>query len=105
MFYDSAIDRQMQLGRTKIGYILFGLAQYFQQLVFRDVSDAKAFVLFLDESLNKYAQQQQMDLAVRFWDCVKNEVTSRYFTSAFLGHSTAEDMLIALICSLKKLLK
>ena len=81
--------------------MLFGLAPYLHQLVFRDVSDAEAFVLFFDESLNKYAQQQQMDLAVRFWDSVKNE----YFTSAFLGHSTSDDMLKALISSLKELLK
>ena len=106
MFHDSAIARQMQLGRTKIGYnILFGLAPYFHQLVFRDVSDAEVFVLFFYVSLNKYAQQQQIDLAVRFWDSVKNEVTRRFFTSAFLGHSTADDMLKALISSLKERLK
>ena len=69
------------------------------------MSDAKAFVLFFDEGLNKYTQQQQMDLAVRLWDCVKNEVTSRYFTSAFLGHSTVEDMLKTLISSMIELLK
>lgn len=102
MFPDSVIARQMQLRRTKIGYnILYGLGPYFHQLVFKDVSEAEAFVLFFDESLNKYAQQTQMDLAVRFWDKLKEEVTSRYFTSAFLGHSTANDLLKALIASLK----
>lgn len=51
------------------------------------------FCLSLDESLNKISQTKQMHIIVRYFDCSKNEITSRYLTSTFLGHSTAKDLL------------
>ena len=35
-----------------------------------------------------------MDMIVRFWDSKSNKVTEKYFNSAFMGHTTAADMLI-----------
>ena len=42
-----------------------------------------------------------MDVPVRFWDPKKNYITTRYFGSAFLGHSTADDLLDKLLQSTK----
>lgn len=59
-----------------------------------------------DESLNKVAQKEQMDVSVRF--CMddgspnKNStVTSRYFGSAFWGHATASDLLNSFLLVIK----
>lgn len=50
-------------------------------------------VVGFDESLNKVAQKNQMDLNIRFWNNEKDQVCSRYLTSCFLHHTTAEDLL------------
>lgn len=99
MFPDSTIAAQMQLGRAKIAYsIVFGLAPYFHvDMLLDDLFQSGCFVIYFDESLNKFAQLQQMDIAVRFWSKRNNEVCTRYFSSAFLGHCTATDLLTAFI--------
>ena len=57
-------------------------------------SDIRGYysVLF-DESLNKASQSKQMDIHVRYWDETKNQVSTRYFGSQFMGHASADDML------------
>ena len=105
MFPDSVIASRMELGKTKISYnIVHGLAPYFHDIVVKDVNDTDCFVVFFDESLNKFSQQQQMDICLRYWDKLNDQVTSRYFTSAFLGHATANDLLKAFLESLKPLM-
>ena len=53
----------------------------------------EAYVLMFDESLNSVCQSKQMDIHIRSWNHDKHEVESRYYTSVFMGHGTAEDML------------
>ena len=97
MFPDSVIANKMELGRLKIAYILvYGLAKYFREELLDDLKDCKHTVVLFDESLNKCAQRQQMDLAVRFWSSKLDEVSTRYLTSAFLGRARAVDLLEAL---------
>lgn len=50
------------------------------------------YALLFDESLNRKTQTKQKDvhLESRFWD--NDAITTRYFNSEFMGHSTAEDM-------------
>ena len=55
------------------------------------VSSAKYIVCF-DEFLNEVIQKEQMDICVRLWDLNRNKVAARYFSSAFLGHTTARDL-------------
>ncbi|KAK3925252.1 N-lysine methyltransferase KMT5A-A [Frankliniella fusca] len=102
MFPDSTIASKMELGRTKVGYnINHGLGPYFQGELVKDINNCDAFVAYFDESLNKCSQQQQMDVAIRFWSASTDEVSTRYLTSEFLGHTTADDLRKAFLSSLK----
>ena len=68
-----------------------GLAPYFQRQLVNKIQQCEHIVVGFDESLNKVAQRQQMDLNVRFWNNETNEVETRYLTSEFLGRSSAMD--------------
>ena len=37
-------------------------------------------------------KNEQMDIAIRYWDTSKSRAVDRYFTSEFLGHATAENL-------------
>ncbi|XP_055551549.1 uncharacterized protein LOC129733946 [Wyeomyia smithii] len=94
MFPDSDIAASFELGRTKIGYLItYGLAPYFSQKILGVLTQLSEFVVGFDESLNKIAQKQQMDIVVRYWCTQKNEVVSRYVGSAFLTSTRAKDLL------------
>lgn len=104
MFPDSEVASAMKLQRTKIAYTVnFGLAPYF----FRSLQDlcnkSEYLVIGFDESLNKVAQKGQMDVFVRFWDRLKNQVSTRYYGSSFLGHATASDLLSSFLDASKGL--
>ena len=51
-----------------------------------------SFVILFDESFNRFTQNKQMDIHIRFFDDGRNAVHTRYFTSAFLGYATAANM-------------
>lgn len=94
MFPDSEIAKKLQLQRDKVGYlIVYGIAPFFKQELLKKLNESEFFVIGFDESLNKVAQKQQMDLNVRFWDKETNEVCTRYLNSVFLGRTTALDIL------------
>ncbi|KAJ8883475.1 hypothetical protein PR048_015319 [Dryococelus australis] len=78
VFTDSHIVLEMQLSWTKTAYIAcFELTSYFHHKLI----------------LNRISKLLQMDLAVRFWGENKNEVSSRFWNSSFMGHSSASDLL------------
>lgn len=94
MFKDSRIAAEMKLSRTKTAYLAcFGLAPYFQHKLADVLKFSKHVVVCFDESFNRISKLLQMDLAVRFWDEKKNEVSTRFWNSSFLGHSSASDLL------------
>lgn len=94
IFTDSEIAKKMQLQRTKMGYVIvFGIAPYFKKQLMEDSKKSDFFTIGFDESLNKVAQKGQMDLTIRFYWDKKNQVRTRFLSSAFLGHSTAADIL------------
>ena len=94
MFPDSRIASQFACGEKKCAYLIcFGLAPHFKQLLKDVVKNEEAYVLMFDESLNSVCQSKQMDIHIRSWNEDKHEVESRYYTSVFMGHGTAEDML------------
>lgn len=96
MFPDSEIAKQFSCGPTKCAYIAcFGLAPYYSSLLYTTLNNAECFTLFFDESLNKSLQSKQMDIHIRFWDNTTDRIVTRYLTSVFMGHSTAEDTLKA----------
>ena len=92
MFPDSKIAQSFTLGKTKCSYILkFGIAPYVKSLLVQSVKDSGDYVLMFDESLNRITQEKQMDVWVRYW--ANGKIVSRYLTSEFMGHASAEDML------------
>ena len=50
----------------------------------------KLFVMAFDESLDTYLQKKQLDILLRFWE--HDHVESRYYTSDFLCHAAAIDL-------------
>lgn len=93
MFPTCEIANNMNLQKSKISYlIVYGLGHYFQTELQRILRSCSEFVVGFDESLNKIAQKQQMDLSIRYWDEQSQQVNTRYFTSVFLNHTTAEDL-------------
>lgn len=102
MFTDSDIAKQFSLGRDKVSYtIAYGLAPFFHQELVDLIKTCDYFVIAFDESLNKSIQEKQMDIHVRYWDTSSNFVCTRYFKSAFLGHATANDMMVKFLDCLK----
>jgi len=90
MFTDSDIAKKMSCGETKSMYVInYGLAPYYRCQLERKLKN-RPFVLMFDETLNKEMQQKQLDIIVRHWD--DNSVQSSYYTSEFLGHACAVDL-------------
>eukprot|EP00117_Sycon_ciliatum_P022771 scpid71843/ scgid19539/ len=97
MFPDSGIAAKFSCGERKCNYLsTFGLAPYFESLLLSNVKNSDYVVLF-DESLNYVTQSKQLDVLVRIWDV--DRVSTRYFTSKFLGHARAETLVDELLDS------
>lgn len=91
MFPDSEIAQKFSCGKTKTMYLsCFGIAPHFTDLLKKQVKD-EHYVLLYDESLNVQLQSKQLDIHLRFWN--DNLIETRYFSSDFLGHSCATDIL------------
>ena len=104
MFPENEVAASLQMQRTKLAYVIvYGLAPYFKKSLVSDIADAEFFTVCFDESLNKVAQKEQMDVVIRCWDAAKSQVASRYLGSAFLEHTTAVDILKAFKDDLKGL--
>ena len=94
-FPDSEIIRGFKLSDDKAAYVInHGIAVYFERQNLSVLKNCSYFVAQFDESLNKVSQRSQMDLHVRFIDN-DDLVNSIYVTSAFMGKTTAEDLLKA----------
>ncbi|XP_077484032.1 uncharacterized protein LOC144094048 [Amblyomma americanum] len=93
MFPDSEIAKAFSCGEKKCAYVLYhGLRLYFLSCLQHEIEQCGSYVVLFDESLNDYLQRKQMDIHVRYWDAVSERVTTRYYTSVFMGHSRAEDI-------------
>ena len=94
MFLDSQITSEFQMSHTKLAYsINFGIAPYFRQIFVDEINSCSFFTMSLDESLNKVMQTSQMDLIIRFWHTINNQVYVRYWDFKFLGYTKADDIL------------
>ncbi|KAJ8050248.1 hypothetical protein HOLleu_03380 [Holothuria leucospilota] len=88
---DSEIAKSMTFGETKSMYMAcFGLAPYFSKLLEKKAKE-QPFVLLFDESLNRELQKKQLDIHFCVWD--DNKVSTRYYTSDFLGHACTVDII------------
>jgi len=94
MFPDSRIASQFPCGEKKCAYfICIGLAPHIKQHLKDVVKKEEACVLMFHESLNSMCQSKQINIHIRSWNQDKHEVESRYYTSIFMGHCTADNML------------
>ncbi|XP_063229695.1 uncharacterized protein LOC134534921 [Bacillus rossius redtenbacheri] len=104
MFPDSSIAKQFSCSATKCAYMIcFGLAPHFKAAIFKTANEVEHYCLLFDESLNLSNQKKQMDIHIRLWDPNSDEVVTRFFTSVFMGHSSAEVTLSTLQEATEKL--
>lgn len=97
MFPDSQIAQKFACGSTKLKYLVtFGLAPYFLSEIEEEVKDVSHVVVLFDESFNRTIKNEQMDIYLRYWSSEQDQVVTRYLTSSFLGHCTAQDLLKSL---------
>lgn len=90
---NSDIAKTFACGGDKTAYITkFGLAEYIKRDLVAKVNNG-LFVVMFDESLNQVTKTKQLDIHVGFWD--EGEVQSRYLGSQFMGHATAQDLLVS----------
>ncbi len=105
MIPDSLIAKQYQCGERKSAYVTsFGIAPYLQNKLKEQILQEKLYVLLFDESMNRKNQEKQLDFHIRFWNH-DMMVRSHYFTSTFLGHARAEDLLASFTTCTEKLPK
>ncbi|XP_065298163.2 uncharacterized protein [Dermacentor albipictus] len=96
MFPSSATAKKVQLGKDKVGYtIVYGLAPFFRESLVLELNQASYIVFAFDESLNKVAQKEQMDVLARFWSDAEGSGKTRYLMSCFLGRMRAEELVSA----------
>lgn len=89
MFPDNEIASNFSCGEKKMAYLtVFGITPYFLDILKEKANKEDAFVLLFDESLNTKNQCKQLDCLIRFW--CDGKVSSRYYSSDFLGHATAD---------------
>lgn len=94
MFPDSEIAKTYSMGDSKLRYsVVYGLAPYFKSQLESSIRSSIYLVACFDEAFNKITRSKQMDLIYRFWDDRQNVVATRYSTSLFMGHATAEILL------------
>ena len=94
MFPDSEIAKQFSCAKTKIMYLcVFGLAPYYEQKLLNILDNVPYYSISFDESLNKETKNEQMDFSIRYWDMETQQVCDQYFTSKFIGHAKANDLL------------
>ena len=66
VFPDSEIAKRFHCGRAKAGYVAdFGLALYFNDIFYSQISTSPYYAISFDESLND-VQKGQMDLNERY---------------------------------------
>lgn len=103
MFPDSDVAKSFSCGEKKCAYVAcHGLRPFFLSRLQQEVQKSDYYVVLFDESGNDFLQEKQMDVHVRYWDS-SHKVATRYYTSAFMGHSTAEDIQEVLLRALEPL--
>ena len=62
---------------------------FLRSLLDEEIDKSPWIAISFDESLNETNQACQMDIILRFWRVDTDTVSTRYYTSRFLGHATA----------------
>jgi len=94
MFSDSEIVSLYSMSETKYRYLTtFGIGPHFSKMLTDQVKAAPAHCILFDESLNDELQKKQLDVHIRYWSEESCKIESRYYTSLFIGHGKANDIL------------
>ena len=94
MFPDSEIASKFTCSDDKLRYLsVFGLAPYFEEKLFKTLETVPIYSIFYDESFNRTTKNEQMDFIIRYWNDDQSKVVDQYYTSKFIGHATADDLL------------
>ncbi|KAJ8894103.1 hypothetical protein PR048_006713 [Dryococelus australis] len=103
MFSDSDIALKFSCGEKKSAYlVVFGIAPYLQNEIVEQLSVLKKnYVLLFYESLTEMRQIKQLDIHIS--SRYGKEVKAKNFTSIFLGHSIAKDILNGLLDAVAQL--
>ena len=69
MFKNSQIAAKMKFRKTKCSYFIsYGLAPYIKEQLEKYTSSSLLYVVSIDESMNSILQNEQMDVAIQFWN-------------------------------------
>ena len=94
MFPEIDNVKNLSLSKDSIKcYVNYGIYPYFKELLKTEVNDSPFIVACFDESLNQKTQNCELDLHIRYWDVNNKRSQTRFWTSAFMGHSTHKDIL------------
>ncbi|KAL3180409.1 hypothetical protein MRX96_008972 [Rhipicephalus microplus] len=104
MFPDREIAKAFSCSERKSAYVVYhGLRPFFLSCLQRELEQSDGYTVLFDGSLNDYLQRKQMDIHVCYWSSMPERVTTRFYTSVFVGHSTAEDLQEKLLGALEDL--
>ena len=89
IFPDSQIAKQVQLHRTKLGYVVNnGLAPYYKEKIISAIKDASHFVACFDESFNAVSNRKQLDVHIISFNKTTKIVEKNILGLLFLGMVT-----------------
>ena len=95
MFCDSDIAKGFTMGRSKASYCVpDGLGPMLLKGICDQVMKSRCgFTLMFDETTT-HQVKKQMDILIRYWSPLSNEVITRYLTSFFFGRAPAMDIVL-----------
>jgi len=90
-FVDSEIATRMELGSTKVSYLIaHGLAPHFLSYFLKDLQAGSGyFTIYFDETTTRQVKKQ-MDIHIAYWSASFKKVIVLYIDSTFLGHADAD---------------
>ncbi len=92
-FSDSEIAQRMELGSTKVAYlIVHGLSPFFRAFFINDCKNGTGFfTVYFDETTTRQVKKQ-MDIHISYWSSHFKKVVNVFMDSSFLGHCDAEKL-------------
>ena len=96
LFLDSKIPEQLELGRTKLGYLLeFGFSSILQGTTYLLIISSYWFwtknCILLQRGIQSHLEAETNDVHVFYLHEEKQQLVRSYKRSHFLGHANAEE--------------
>jgi len=102
MFSNPETLETFSMSRTKLSYVIgHGFGPVFKEELISDVRASQSpFSLQYDET-TQCQVKKQMELHIRYWSPVHNEVWIRYYTSQFFGHAEGATVASAIMSTFR----